>query len=189
MKGKQLEYGLELDPNACYKTEYIHNQSRENFESVVNWLYLGADIRDIGYAKIGLTMGDLSTRSSSPANPNYYIFCAFKCRSNITKLQISEIEKNTLKHLESVFSHDNGSTKRAPHADSGRMSECFYDVDFIEVFTELHNYIYDNYANYFNLAVFETYPGITDGEYVYCQFNDRISLDETNRYIRMILQN
>lgn len=189
MKSKQLEYGLELDPNACYKMESIHNQSKENFESVVNWLYLGADLYDNGYAKIGLTMGDLRTRSSSSANPNFYIFCAFKCKSNITKPEINEIEKNALKYLERLFIYDNGSTKRASHADSGRMSECFYHIDFIEVFTEFHNYLYDHYANYFNRAGFESNPDVYEGEYLFCQFTDRISQDETNRYIRMLLQN
>lgn len=188
MKRTKADYPLELDPHACYKTEHIHNKSKENFESTEKWLYLGADLKNNSFAKIGLTMADLTTRSSSSGNPNYYIFCAFKCENNITKLQLENIERSALKYLDSVFTNPDGSTKRALHAESGRISECFYDINFIRFFNIFHCYLYENHRTNFILVGFENDAGIIEGEFLDCEFNKRISLDEINKNIRTILQ-
>lgn len=189
MKRTKREYDLELDPFACYKMEFIHNESKENFESTKKWLYLGANARDSEFAKVGITMGDLTTRSSSSESPSYYLFCAFKCRSNIQISKLKEIEENALNHLENVFVYDDGSTKRAVHHDSKRLSECFYDVDFLDFFVELHYFLYKYYSNYFLLSEFENEAGFDEGEFIDCEFNTtRMTLQEINKNIRLILQ-
>lgn len=188
MKRTKLEYDLELDPNACYKMEFIHNESKENFESTEKWLYLGADLRNSKYAKVGLTMGDLTSRSYSSTNPYYYIFCAFKCRHDIAKSKLKSIEESALRYLDSVFINPDGSTKRVPHAESGRMSECFYNIDFVDFLVALHDYLYENYRDYFLPCGFENEAGLDEGEFLDCEFNKRISRNEINKYIRKTLQ-
>ncbi|APQ14588.1 hypothetical protein BJP27_22895 [Pseudomonas oryzihabitans] len=188
MRRTKLEYELELDIDACYKMESIYNESKENFESVEKWLYLGADLRDGGYAKLGLTMGDLSSRSYSSANPYYYIFCAFKCHCEMDGRKLASIERDALRYLDGVFVNPDGSTKRVPHTESGRMSECFYNIDFVEFFVVLHEYLYGNYRNCFLPCGFENEAGYYEGEFLDCEFNKRMSLFEINECIRKILQ-
>lgn len=168
--------------------EHIYNESKANFESTDKWLYIGADVKNNEFAKIGLTMGDLTTRSSSSGNPNYYIFCAFKCKHNITKAQLEKIERDTLEYLDSVFTNPDGSTKRELHAESGRISECFYNIDFIKFFNTSHYYLYENHCNHFILAGFENDAGFVEGEFLDCEFNKRMSRNEINKHIRNILQ-
>jgi hypothetical protein len=189
VKRTRREYELELDPFACYKMESVYNESKANFESIEKWLYLGANARDGGFAKVGITKGDLTTRSSSSESPSYYLFCAFKCRSNLEISDLEAIENSALNHLEGVFVYDDGSTKRASHHDSEHISECFYDVDFLDLFVELHYFLYKNYRNYFLLSGFENEAGIDEGEFIDCEFNTRrITREEINKHIRKILQ-
>ncbi len=109
-------------------------RDRINFESPNKWLYVGADCRNLNFAKIGITMNDLRSRSYSSANPNYYLFCAFQCEQSTTKEQLERIEQCALIYLDDVFRYDNGLTKRACHFESGYLSECYYDVDFEDFF-------------------------------------------------------
>lgn len=102
MKKPKVTYNLQLNPNADYKMAWIHERDQRNFESLTKWLYLGADLKDSRFAKVGLTMDDLASRSYSSANPNYYLFCAFKCRDNITKAEIENIERSAFEYLEHV---------------------------------------------------------------------------------------
>lgn len=184
MKRTKRVSDLELDPFACYKMEFLHNESKENFESTEKWLYLGANVRDIGFAKVGITMGDLTTRSSSSESPGYYLFCAFKCKYDITRPQLKSIEKNALIHLEGMFTYDDGSTKRASHYESEHLSECFFDVDFTDFLYELHYYLHENYRSYFVLCEFED-----EGKFIDCAFNEHhLSRNEINKNIRTILQ-
>lgn len=189
MKRTKRNYELEPDPFACYKMEYIHNQSKLNFESTTKWLYLGANTRDSQFAKVGITMGDLTGRSSSSENPGYYLFCAFKCRDNISRFELEHIEKSALNYLEELFTYSDGSTKRASHRESERISECFYDVVFLDFFGELHYYLYENHSSYFIRSGFENDAGVDEGDFLDCEFNGRtMPLSEVNRHIRMILQ-
>lgn len=169
--------------------EYIHNQSKLNFESTTKWLYLGTNTRDSQFAKVGITMGDLTSRSSSSESPGYHLFCAFKCRDNISRSELERIEQSALNHLEKLFTYSDGSTKRASHHESERISECFYDVNFLDLFGELHYYLYENHCNYFIRSSFENNERGDEGDFLDCEFNRRnMSLSEVNRYIRMILQ-
>jgi hypothetical protein len=179
---------LELDPFADYKMEFNHNEAKANFESTKKWLYLGANARDSGFAKVGMTKGDLTTRSSSSENPGYYLFCAFKCKSDIEIPTLKAIETRALKHLEGAFTYVNGSTKRASHHESGKLSECFYEVNFLDFFIELHYFLYKNYCNYFSLNGFENAVGVGGGEFLDCEFHRRMTLEEINKHIGMILQ-
>jgi hypothetical protein len=188
LKRTKREYNLELDPFADYKVEFIHNESKADFESTRKWLYLGGNARDSGFAKVGITKGDLTTRSSSSENPSYYLFCAFKCRDNIEISKLKAIETSALKHLEGVFIYDDGSTKRALHHESEQISECFYDVDFLDFFVELHYFLYKNYCNYFLLSGFENEAGNDEGEFIDCEFHQRMTREQINKHIRMILQ-
>lgn len=188
MKRTKREYDLELDPFADYKMEFIHNESKADFESTEKWLYLGANARDSGFAKVGITKGDLTTRSSSSESPSYYLFCAFKCRRNIEISKLKAIETSALKYLEGLFIYHDGSTKREFHQDSGRISECFYNVNFLDFFVELHYFLYENYCNYFSLMGFDNEAGSDDGEFIDCEFHRRMTREEINTHIRMILQ-
>jgi hypothetical protein len=188
LKRNKRKYGLELDPFACYKMESIHNESKADFESTEKWLYLGANARDSGFAKVGITKGNLTTRSSSSESPVYYLFCAFKCKSKIEISKLKAIETNALKHLEGVFVYEDGSTKRALHHESQELSECFYDIDFLDFFVELHDFLYKNYSNDFSLCAYENEAGDIDGEFIDCEFHSRMTRQEINKHIKMILQ-
>lgn len=166
----------------------LHEQAKRNFESTEKWLYLGANVRESGFAKVGVTMGDLSTRSSSSESPGYYLFCAFKCKDGMAEARLKSIEASALNYLESAFTHPDGSSMRAAHHESGRISECFYGVDFMELFRELHFYLYSNYRDCFSISAFENEFEVEEGEFVDCEFNKIISRDRVNEYIRMILQ-
>lgn len=188
MKRIKTEYGLKLDPFACYKMEFLHDQAKENFESTKKWIYLGASATDIGFAKVGMTMGNLTTRSSSSENPRYFLFCAFKCIDNITKTQLKAIETDALSYLESNFIREDGLSKRATHHESARLSECFYNVDFLEFFRALHSYLYETHRRWFSVCNFGSECGIDEGDFLDCEFNSQMSRSEINKHIRMILQ-
>jgi hypothetical protein len=83
-----------------------------------------------------------------------------------------------------VLTYDDGATKRALHHESEKMSECFYDVDFIEFFETLHHYLYEKHSRDFVLSEFEN----DDGVFIDCEFNSRMSLDEINTHIRRNIQ-
>lgn len=185
MRRPDRVYDIEPDPNADYKDQYVYDRLKEGFESVKNWIYLGRDARDTGFAKVGITMGDLRSRSSSPMRPSYSLFCAFKCRADIKLSDLRSVEKRALKYLEETFTYEDGRTKRELHHDSRKMSECFYDVDFRDFFVALHDYLLHNHAQYFETVGYT----FIDGESLDCQFNEeKISRKDINSYIRMIAQ-
>lgn len=187
MKKPKVKYSLKLDPNADYKMAWIHERDKRNFESLTKWLYLGADLKDRGFAKVGLTMDDLASRSYSSANPSYYLFCAFKCRDDITKTEVENIERSAFEYLERVFSNEDGTSNRARHAESGRLSECFYNINFTDFFISYHDYLFDKYRNEFIVCGFENELGEDEGEFLDCEFNPRFTQQEKNKLIRMIL--
>ncbi|MGL4754486.1 MAG: hypothetical protein ACRCXB_19095 [Aeromonadaceae bacterium] len=132
-------------------------------------------------------MDDLASRSYSSANPNYYLFCAFKCRDDITKAEIENIERSAFEYLERVFANEDGTSNRACHAESGRLSECFYNINFTDFFISYHNYLYDKYRNEFIVCGFENELEEDEGEFLDCLFNPRFTQQEKNKLIRMIL--
>ncbi|EMX6285711.1 hypothetical protein ABN115_13375 [Providencia rettgeri] len=155
MKRKKQNYQLEI-PDDDYKLQWLMTEDKKNFESVDKWLYIGADKINSRFAKIGITTGNLQSRSYSSTNPNYYLFCAFKCKHNISKVDLERVESSILSFLDDRYVNENGETKRASHAESGVLSECFYDIDFDEMLYDIHYYIYNNHNRYFS------YGGLVD---------------------------
>lgn len=169
-----------------YKLEYVELETKRNFESIEKWLYLGADAKNLNFAKIGITMGDLSSRSYSSGNPNYYLFCAFKCKYNLSQLELKNIEEDILMRFEEIYTNDDGSTKRLKHYESDFSSECFYPVNFLEFFINLHLEIYQSHRNSFVICGFDDGFGGVDAEFIDCIFSPKIG--NKNKYIKMILQ-
>lgn len=181
-------FDLEPDPYSDYKMDQQYHDSKENYESRDGWIYLGADHRDSSFAKVGMTMKDLTSRSSSSTHPSYYIFCAFKCDYRISKNQLLNIEKGALKHLDSIYINKNGTTMRANHSESNRPSECFYDIDFEILFVDLHAYLYKNYYRDFVIVGLGDNPDDIEGEHIDCDFHRKMKRREINMYKRLILQ-
>ncbi|WEI20115.1 hypothetical protein PY247_10565 [Acinetobacter proteolyticus] len=170
-----------------YKLEYLIKETVQNFESVDKWLYLGADIGNPLFAKIGITKGDLSSRSYSSANPNYHIFCAFKFIHNISKEEIEAVESHVLSRMDSLFIKPNGTSTRMYHYESQAKSECYFPVDFFQFYKLLHYEILTNHRNFFVICDYEMeYAGVV-GEFVSCIFNPRRVINPDD-YIQMIIQ-
>ncbi len=177
-------------PDDDYKMKHVMERDKVNFESDRIWLYVGADYRNATYAKVGITMGDLRSRSYSSANPNYFLFCAFQCYPTTTKAELEGIETRVLACLDDVFTYDNGQTKRARHFESQRLSECYYDIHFEDFFACLHDYLWDRESRHF---MTDEYVDSNDISVVYggvisFLFNDRIPDNVRRRFLRMIVR-
>lgn len=178
MKREQPLFKTSIDATNDYKMQSILSENKKIFESTEKWLYLVADDANENYAKIGITMGDLQSRSYSSANPRYYIFCAFKCRYDIKKEQLERIESEVLKALDRRYTYDDGTTKRMLHFESKRPSECYNDIDFMDFFINLHDELYNHHSNYFLIGGLENGCGHDMGELLDCDFNSHISIEK-----------
>ena len=145
-------------------------RDKRNFESTENWIYLGADIRDIFYSKVGITTGNLQSRSYSSAMPNYYLFCAFKAEVETSKAQLEVIESDILANLDDQF----GEHLRMRHAESGMLSECYYGVEFKDIFQTVHHIIYYRHPNRFTRVQYEDNFENPIGSLVKCEFNEKV---------------
>lgn len=182
MKKPQQIYDQEI-PDDDYKMAWGMERDKANVESTKKWLYIGADSRNPGYAKVGMTMGDMSTRSTSTASPPYYLFCAFQLRHDIKKEQLKNIENGAFAYLDGVF-----PGRREKHRETQRLSECYYDIDFEDFFCHLHDYLYNNHHNHFLITGFDNGFGDVEGSALAWHFNDLVSLQDRRRFIYMILQ-
>ncbi|KQW88165.1 hypothetical protein ASC84_12360 [Acinetobacter sp. Root1280] len=126
------------DTGRDYKLQHQINDIRNNFESISNWLYLGADANDQSFVKIGITTGDLRSRSYSSARPTYYLFCAFKFKYNLSRLEMESVEGDILTRMENIYCNRPNHANRLNHFESGRVSECFQPVDFYNFYKDLH---------------------------------------------------
>jgi len=81
-----------------------------------HWIYVGGDIENINWSKIGMTENGLDTRHRSSQNPSYFIYAAF----NIVRGNVKKIEADLLDYLE-----DDCVLKRIDHISTGSASECF----------------------------------------------------------------
>jgi len=183
MKKPLQKFDLELPADADYKMQYIHERDKANYESLEKWVYLGADIRNPSYAKIGITMGDMRSRSYSSANPGFYLFCAFQCQESTTESQLREIEISALSYLDCMFTHNNGLTKRVRHYESGRMSECYYDIEFTDFLQCLHTFLFNYHARHFSIGDFNG-----EGDYLNWYFTPTKTWEEQVKFLRMIIQ-
>lgn len=179
------EYDLEI-PVDDLKMEIMMGRDKANFESQKIWLYVGADNSNPGFAKIGMTMGDLRSRSYSSANPNYYLFCAFQCDQSTTKEQLVSIEQSALVYLDSIFKWESGLTKRRPHTQSQILSECYYNINFEEFFVTLHDYLIENHVRYFQTSEYENEAGHDDGYALWCFFNPHLAPNVIKYFERRI---
>lgn len=174
-------------PNRDYKLAHIEQEMQRDFESVDRWLYLGADYLDSTFAKVGMTMGDLRSRSYSSSRPSYYLFCAFKCKDKISLADVKKIENDVLSRIDGLHRNLDGSSKRMNHFESGALSECFWPVNFLQFYKDVHDSIYEHHRNNFVISGWINDYGVDDGEFVDCLFNKKV-VQNYQRYIRMILR-
>jgi len=187
VKKPQQIYDL-IIPDDDFKMATVMERDKANFESADIWIYLGADCRNSRYAKVGMTMGDLRSRSYSSANPNYFLFCAFQCYHNTTKEELELIESGALNYLDSVFIQENGLTKRACHFESQRLSECYYDINFDDFFVLLHDYLWEHQCRYFQTAEYAYDTTRVYGDALSCEFNPRLTVDQQSHFLRLIVR-
>lgn len=107
-----------------------------------NWIYIGADIYDFNFSKVGKTTKGLDTRHTSTHRPGYFIYTAFNILNrNFCNCDVHLIEKDLLNYLV-----NEASLRRIPHASTGSSSECFFEnPDFITGLVE--SYIERNYGS------------------------------------------
>ncbi|MNE43376.1 hypothetical protein D3C80_1375460 [compost metagenome] len=102
-----------------------------------NWIYVGADIYDHEWSKIGKTTVGLHTRHTSSQRPGYFIFTAY----NIMNGDVHSIEFNLLNYLEGLFAFE-----RQHHFSTGSLSECFRLNPF-EMSCLVESFIEQNYRS------------------------------------------
>lgn len=120
-----------------YKMEWVENENKRQEQSVVNWIYIGVDTRFYNMAKIGLTTGELGTRSSGSQNPFYSLYCAFKIKEGVTPNIVKGIENAVIDLLSQNY-------QRISHVTTGRFSEWFY-ADCREIRELVYDFLYDNF--------------------------------------------
>lgn len=181
------EFEIEIH-DLDYKTEQLMHDAIQNLQNVNKWMYLGADITNPFWAKIGITAGDLRSRSYSSANPNYFIFCAFQFRYNITYDEMRKVEMDMHNMFDNEFRHMYRNSRRLRHYESRRLSECYCPVDFSFVFEKLHYVLFHNYSLYFEKIGYENEIGEVDGATVYCEFSPTLSMQEQKELLQKLMQ-
>lgn len=176
MRKPQQTFDLEIPDD--YKLASVLERDRADFESTNIWFYVGADYRDRRFAKVGITMGDLRSRSYSSSNPDYYLFCGFQCKHDTTRADLKNIERDVLSYLDEYYPN------RAPHRESRRLSECFYDINFEDFFVDIHQYLHDKHYKHFQIM------GFQDGESYALSwlFNSCLPSSVVNHFLNAIRQ-
>lgn len=113
-----------------------------------DWIYVGGDIYNRSWAKVGKTTNGLDTRHRSPQNPGYFIYAAF----NLIRGNVHEIESNLLTHLSAM-----PDITRLVHFSTGNLSECF-QLNPREMTSLVAMFLEDNYGSCF------TYENYTHGD-------------------------
>lgn len=116
-----------------------------------NWIYVGADIYNHQWSKVGKTTRGPHSRHTSSQCPGYFIYTAY----NIVCGDVHEIESRLLTYLESQ-----PDFKRLIHFSTGSKSECFLvhpeDITYlVESFIErhysscvTHEFLFDGISRY-----------------------------------------
>lgn len=112
--GEVLGY---LDSQNYKMKEGVEDTLRQIY-SVENWIYIGADPDTPWRSKVGMTSGQLNTRDSSPHNPEYGLYHAFKVKEGIADKDVRDIEREIHRFLGSRYF-------RYRHRESNRESEWF----------------------------------------------------------------
>ncbi len=81
-----------------------------------DWIYIGGDIYNRTWSKVGKTTSGLDSRHRSSQCPGYFIYTAF----NIVRGNVHEIESSLLRYLSAE-----PDLKRLVHFSTGNLSECF----------------------------------------------------------------
>ena len=102
-----------------------------------DWIYIGGDIYNRIWSKVGKTTNGLNTRHRSSQNPGYFIYTAF----NIIRGNVHEIESRLLEYLESEPSFE-----RMVHFSTGNRSECFR-LNPEQMTNLVENFIEENYGS------------------------------------------
>lgn len=165
----------------------MHN-TMQDITSTDKWLYLGADITNSNWAKIGITSGNLSSRSYSSANPNYYIFCAFQFKHNVTKEQMRIVEKQLLYKFDQTFIDLQGNSLRLRHYESKNLSECYYPINFIYLLDILHSELYHNHSCNFITHEYENDFGGIYGGAVACVFSPTLDQATKQSLLNRLMQ-
>ena len=183
----EFEFEIEIQ-DLDYKTEQLMHDAIQNLQNVRKWLYLGADISNREWVKIGITTGDLRSRSYSSANPNYYIFCAFQFNYNVTMKEMRRVELDMHNKFDRYFISQYGSSRRLNHFESGRPSECYCPVDFLFVLEDLHYELFHNYSLYFSKIGYENEIDDIDGATVRCEFSPTLPKKMQNKLLNRLMQ-
>lgn len=126
-------------------------------------------------------MDDLGSRSSCSGNPDYFLFCAFKCKHDITISQLTMIEADLLTRLDLYYT-------RIRHFDSQRLSEWYGGIDTLVFLQSVHNILYTYHHNYFLVSQFENEVEGIEGNFLDCIFNDIYTIEQEMFFIRNILE-
>ena len=102
-----------------------------------NWIYVGADLNNHQWSKVGKTTRGPHSRHTSSQRPGYFIYTAYE----IIRGDVHEIESNLLAHLESQ-----PEMTREIHFSTGNKSECFL-AHPEDIASLVENFIKDNYAS------------------------------------------
>ncbi|MEX9785719.1 hypothetical protein [Providencia manganoxydans] len=181
-------YDLPPDPYADYKMEAIYDRDKRNFESREKWFYVGADLFHKNRVKVGITMGDLGSRSYSSGNPDYFLFCAFQCQDAISPEQLRAIEKDVLKRLDKTYVDDDGICQRMLHAGSQYPSEWYRDVEFYDFVIHVHWLLFKYHSRFFIIEGLESHWD-SDEDLLSCIFNERYTKEEQQRFRELFLVN
>jgi len=106
-----------------------------------NWIYIGADINDPMWSKVGKTTRGLQSRHTSTHRPGYFIFAGY----HINYANVHNVESDLLSFIESE-----STEKRQIHFSTGRKSECFninpHDMmDIVQYFLDINGLLeFDN---------------------------------------------
>lgn len=106
------------DDHDDFKSSQNELERQRQINSVTSWIYVGLDTRDPNEAKIGLTNGQLGTRASSPQNPYYSLYRAFKVKDGTPRQKLQEIETAIKVMLTKNYAP-------VPHYTSETLSEVF----------------------------------------------------------------
>lgn len=193
MKKEKVYYDLDIHESDDYKMAHVKQESLRELESIDGWVYIGANAANPRAAKLGITTGNLASRSYSSGNPDFFIFCAFKCKHNISPEMLVSIEKKLLLKFDEIYVDENGTSKRKRHYETGKLSEWYYEVDFIEFFLRVNYELYERFQHSFVVGDF--YEGVGDEEFTHkvgdtldCMFNRRIPEEQKRKYRRMLVQ-
>lgn len=115
------------------REDWRYDESGEWLHAKINdWIYIGADIFQKDFSKIGKTTVGLDIRHTSSQSPGYFIYAAYNIKSG----NVHAIESELLRYLEFML-----PGQRLPHFSTGSISECFwtnpnYMVGLVENFIE-----------------------------------------------------